>query len=327
MDSKGLAVVWLTIIACSVSACGRQANHVTTTQQQMLSATAELVRPTEIASPVVQSPTPVSTAVPDSAALSGRIAYIGTDGNVWTIDPDGSDSQRLTSAGDNSSPAWSPDGSKLAYVHAGKEIRIITAEGSLITRLRYEDASCTDAPDYGGFGQVGWTPEGEGLIYHDSGMAMTGVICSVGLAEPLTPQGVARGTSFDVNSAGMLIYSEHGQGCYWLRVKALDGNGTRNIGPTMGLGCYEPAELPLDAYAPPWAPDSKHVAFLGITLVRQRIGQIRLMTADGSATWPLALVQDPQGGRLGRRMGILSRMRMKEASESSTRGAQARAGS
>ena len=62
-----------------------------------------------------------------------RIAYTGSDGNVFTINPDGTDSQRLTttdlrvgSSGgiilaqglDNrvfySWPTWSPDGTKLA---------------------------------------------------------------------------------------------------------------------------------------------------------------------------------------------------------------------
>ncbi len=61
-----------------------------------------------------------------------RIAYVGTDGNIFTINPDGSDSRRLTgniTAGAQGIiqasllqegfifytwPTWSPDGKKLA---------------------------------------------------------------------------------------------------------------------------------------------------------------------------------------------------------------------
>ena len=44
-----------------------------------------------------------------------RIAYIRPDGNVlWTINPDGTGTRRLTANGDNAQPAWSPDGTTVA---------------------------------------------------------------------------------------------------------------------------------------------------------------------------------------------------------------------
>jgi len=70
--------------------------------------------------------------------LQGKIAYIGTDGNIWLVNPDGSQLQQLTNdafeqhekseSGMNTvyvrydyfngfwqRPKWSPDGTKLAY--------------------------------------------------------------------------------------------------------------------------------------------------------------------------------------------------------------------
>jgi hypothetical protein len=51
-------------------------------------------------------------------APAGRIAYVHA-GNIYTVRPDGKERRQLTRSGKDASPAWSRDGSTLAFVPRG----------------------------------------------------------------------------------------------------------------------------------------------------------------------------------------------------------------
>lgn len=58
---------------------------------------------------------------------SGRIAFEQA-GNIWTVNPDGSDPRRITHRGGRS-PSWSPHGSRIAFARRGS-IYAIHADGT-----------------------------------------------------------------------------------------------------------------------------------------------------------------------------------------------------
>ena len=74
----------------------------------------------------------------DRSSLSGRIAFDNFD-DVWTIDADGTDLTRLThSPGPDFDPAWSPDGTQIAFrsERSGEpEIWVMNADGTGQHRL------------------------------------------------------------------------------------------------------------------------------------------------------------------------------------------------
>jgi len=116
------------------------------------------------------TPTPAATATattapPSAGASAGRIAFVSyRDGynNIYVMNPDGSGVTRLTNYewGDYA-PAWSPDGTRIAFVRTGKnynssEIYIMNADGSGQVNL-------TNSPGYDG--NPAWSPDGRRIAF------------------------------------------------------------------------------------------------------------------------------------------------------------------
>ena len=113
-------------------------------------------------------PTPTATPTPTPEPAVQRIAYIGTDLDVWIINADGSGQQKLfdieTEPGDsvsnlraNSFCCWSPDGSKFAVTKRGSEdiTYIVSAGGETLLEVpavRFAGWS------HGGDMFVAWSP-------------------------------------------------------------------------------------------------------------------------------------------------------------------------
>lgn len=84
------------------------------------------------------------------------------DGNVdiYVTDADGSDPERLTSdPADDVSPAWSSDGTRIAFVserHGNTDLYVVDADGSRERRLTEDPA-----PDEA----FSWAPDGDRIAY------------------------------------------------------------------------------------------------------------------------------------------------------------------
>ena len=111
-------------------------------------------------------PTPEAVVTPAPEALACTIAFeTNRDGNleVYRMAPDGSETVNLTNnAGDDFNPAWSPDGSRIAFVsnrindqQEGQFIYLMNADGSDVHQLTPENDS--NWPD--------WSPDGSQITY------------------------------------------------------------------------------------------------------------------------------------------------------------------
>jgi dipeptidyl aminopeptidase/acylaminoacyl peptidase len=102
-----------------------------------------------------------------TAAPGGKIAF-ARGGDIFVVDSDGTGLSQLTDTeAHESSPAWAPDGTRIAYVvtdgsRETSEIRVLNADGSLVMRLTTELAG-SDLPTWSDWPT--WSPDGTRLVF------------------------------------------------------------------------------------------------------------------------------------------------------------------
>ena len=116
--------------------------------------------PTPTPTPVPPTPTPTSTPTP--TPLTGKIVFYSGrfgSGNIHVVDADGSNEIRLTSAGQNVWPDWSPDGAKVAFSSnrdGSREMYLMNSDGSNQTRLANTETDIRDPT---------WSPNGDRIAF------------------------------------------------------------------------------------------------------------------------------------------------------------------
>jgi tricorn protease len=96
-------------------------------------------------------------------AISATQIVFNYAGDLWIVPREGGDARRITTAvGEELNPAFSPDGSTIAFTGAydgNQDVFVVQASGGEPKRLTYHPAWET---------VNGWTPDGESVLFHSN---------------------------------------------------------------------------------------------------------------------------------------------------------------
>jgi dipeptidyl aminopeptidase/acylaminoacyl peptidase len=228
---------------------------------------------------------PLAISSPSVDRSHTRIAFVvGNPANpgvgaIAVANLDGSSARTLTNGTDNAAPAWSWDGSQIAFLRQGI-VQIINADGS---GERSPGVAASS---------VSWSPDGKTLAIRNVGepIRILSFTIATGRVGYLTPPLAAVeqfGPAWSPDGKSVVYgqrfaYASQPPGLF---VAKVDGSGVRRL-----TSCREPCE---EDGQPTWSSDGTFIAFVR-RLTTGSAQQIYVVAAGGDASAVRQLTSGPQ---------------------------------
>ncbi len=184
---------------------------------------------------------------------------------IFVVNADGSGLIQLTSNNVNDeSPAWSPDGRRIAFA-SNSQIYVMNADGTELRRLTHDNAFDTDPS---------WSPDGMRIVFSsDVGKIDNSVIFSMnadgsGAAQLTSDPGYDIEPAWSPDGMKIAFAAKRDTTHYGIYVMNTDGSEQSSVTDAEGW-----------LLSPRWSPDGQMIAYISNAL-----GYFCLVKADGSGT-------------------------------------------